>query len=239
MRRAAVTLVLLGLLLSGCIKAKDDGPSATRAPSLGKKATIHEGGGGSSTTAAPGSSPITSVASGPTTTVATGTRSGGGGSAAATRLVDVADPSGDQGADGPAYADEVGLLIESSSAGTSMTIRVTMAAAVPAQLASGEVMGVGIDLYRPGQSESDYQVFADGESSGWTAYLQTPQGFVAYPGSFTLAGSTLTFTVPWSAVGDMRTGETSSFADWSRKTLLKTIAASDKAPDSSRAPFHR
>jgi hypothetical protein len=147
------------------------------------------------------------------------------------------DLGGDQGQDGPAYSDLRQVLVEDE--GRSARVTVSVGADLPTRLASGEVMGIGVDLYRMGQAESDYQLFADGETDGWTAYLQTPKGFVAYPGTFTLAGDRLVFTVAWSALGAPHQGEIAAFADWSRKAVVTTVDASDKAPDTGRAPLGR
>jgi len=152
-------------------------------------------------------------------------------------LVDLADPTGDQGKDGPAYADGLRLQLESS--GDQLTATVTMAATLPAKLASSEVMGIGVDLYRPGGSESDYQLFADGEPDGWYAYLDTPTGFTRYPGTFDLVQSRVVFTVPWSALGDIRSGQTSAFVDWSRNGATTSVASADHIPDAGRVSFSR
>jgi len=93
--------------------------------------------------------------------------------------------------------------------GSAMT-----AATVPGALADREVEGVGIDLFRSSSDESDYQVFLDGGRHGWRAFLQTPDGFVDFPGTFTVRGRTLQVAVPWSAVGGREDAEASVFVDW-------------------------
>ena len=125
------------------------------------------------------------------------------------------DRAGDQGLDGPAYGDL--RAVQLASDGTRLRVTVTMGSALPAQPASRESLGIGVDLYqRTTQSESDFQLFADGGPDGWFAYLQTPRGFVRYPGTFALSGARLVFTVPLSSVGSPSHGAFSAFADWTQ-----------------------
>ena len=145
----------------------------------------------------------------------------------------VADAKGDAGLQAPDYADLVSLAIESN--GRDARITVDVAANLSATLADGEVMGIGVDLYRTVDAkESDYQLFADGGSDGWFAYLQTPQGFVKFPGEFRLGGGRLVFEVPLESIGGLTATATSTFLDWSRARTLINEAESDRAPDSGR-----
>jgi hypothetical protein len=131
------------------------------------------------------------------------------------------DGAGDAGLGAPAYADLRSVTLADN--GTSLRVTVVMKGALPAKTAAGESMGIGVDLYRAAvHRESDYQLFADGEPDGWFAYLDTPKGFVRYPGTFALGGATLVFTVPWASVGNPRTGRTSAFADWSQQSSAAT-----------------
>lgn len=155
---------------------------------------------------------------GPTGTTDPGAATSGATSPAAPagwqRLVSVADPAGDQGA-APAYGDVRSVALDSD--GESLRMAVTMAGVVPGRLARGEVQGVGIDFYTADEAESDHQVFLDGGSDGWVAYLQTPRGFVPFPGELRLDGPTLTAVVPWSAVGEPAGATVAVFADWSSR----------------------
>jgi len=126
-------------------------------------------------------------------------------------LVTLDDQAGDHG-NGPGYADLTGVTF--SEADGMLAATVTVDATVPAALADREVEGVGIDLFRSSSDESDYQVFLDGGRHGWRAFLQTPDGFVDFPGTFTVRGRTLQVAVPWSAVGGREDAEASVFVDW-------------------------
>jgi hypothetical protein len=201
--------------------ANEPGAMATSSPT---------GPGGTATTAA-GSSRTTST---------TGNRPGSPGAppttAAFRSVATVTDPAGDPGLQAPAYADAVALRLEDD--GTSARLIVELNGAVPAKLADGESMGIGIDIYR-GHKESDYQVFADGESDGWLAYYESPSGFKPFPGRFELGGSRLVFVVDWAALGGRVPGTFSTFVDWTKKAnLVVSSAGEDHAPDQGAAPFN-
>jgi hypothetical protein len=147
-------------------------------------------------------------------------------------LADVADPARDAGLEAPPYADLTRIRYE--SVGDRLRVTVEVAGDVPARLQDGEVVGLGIDLYSSGGEESDHQLFADGGSDGWRAFLHTPEGFVAYPGTFGMGGRRLVFEVPWAAVGGRVDQEASVFLDWSRQRLPLNATGNDRAPDRGR-----
>ena len=127
-------------------------------------------------------------------------------------LVSLDDAAADHG-NGPGYADLAAIGF--SEHDDRLAVSVTVASVLPAALADREVQGVGIDLFRTSSEESDYQVFLDGGHHGWRAFLQTPDGFVDFPGTFAVEGRTLHVVVPWHAVGGRRQAEVSVFVDWS------------------------
>lgn len=138
---------------------------------------------------------------------------------------------------GPAYSDVVLVRIEDN--GTTARVIIDMRGNIPSALPSDEVVGVGVNLYRDdSQTESEYQIFVDGEPEGWFAYLTGPQGFVDYPGTFQLGGRRMAFELPWSALGDLKGTGFDCFSDWSKSSLAPQ-ASEDHAPDSGRAPFSR
>jgi hypothetical protein len=151
------------------------------------------------------------------------------------------DLRGDADPSAPGYADLTNVGIEDD--GTHARITVTVAGTLPTTTATDEVMGIGVDLYRQGNTgrESDYQLFADGEPTGWYAYLQTPKGFVRYPGQFALGGGRLVFTVPWSAIGAPRSGRFSAFVDWTRRSSSVTgnQGSNDYAPALGTSAYSR
>jgi hypothetical protein len=102
---------------------------------------------------------------------------------------------------------------------------------LPAALADGEVQGIGINFYRSESRESDYQLFADGGYKGWRAFLHTPDGIVAYPGTFGVGANVLVFEVPWSALGGKKAVNVGSFVDWSQKGTVLATSGNDRAPN--------
>jgi hypothetical protein len=152
------------------------------------------------------------------------------------------DRGDDQGIDGPGYADLRQVRVEDD--GTHARVTVTLGGALPRSPATRESLGIGVDLYASQrQTESDYQLFADGGPDGWFAYLQTPKGFVKYPGTFALSGATLVFTVPWSSIGNRTAGAFSAFADWTQGgrpgTLGGNASSHDDAPTLGSTAYAR
>ncbi|HVM20345.1 MAG TPA: hypothetical protein VM307_10325, partial [Egibacteraceae bacterium] len=144
---------------------------------------------------------------------------------------DVSDPEGDRGR-APAYADLRRVLIESD--GANARVSIVVAGRLPATLAEGEVQGIGVDFYRTNDRESDYQLFADGGSTGWEAYLHTPSGIGRFEGSFRMGGQMLVFEVPWSSLGGRKAADVSAFVDWSAQDRPFNRTGGDRAPDQGR-----
>lgn len=157
---------------------------------------------------------------------------------AETTIGRTADAAGDMGLSGPTYADLRAVTVVTT--GDRLRVTAEVAGPLPARLASGEVVGIGFDFFESStHEESDYQLFVDGESDGWYAYLQTPDGFPPFPGTFSIGDDTVILEVPWSAVGNLRRGEFSAFLDWSKKATPINQSSADKAPDSGRVGFNR
>lgn len=144
------------------------------------------------------------------------------------------DAANDSG--GPAYTDVARVVIESD--GARARISMTMHDAIRDPMPGGEQMAIGVDLYRTtAQAESDYQVYASGTPDGWVAFLDTPSGFVRYPGEFGIGGSTFIFTVPWSSLGRITRGYATAFMDWDRKGVVLNETAHDRLPDEGRFSY--
>jgi hypothetical protein len=134
-------------------------------------------------------------------------------------LASVEDPRGDQGR-GPRYADLSRVAFADSDQGLDVSL--TLAAPVPARLANGELEEVGVEIFRTspletllGRDQSDYQVRLQGGREGWRAFLHTQDGYVDFPGTFSVAGRTLRVVLPWEAVGGRKRAQVEAYADWS------------------------
>lgn len=148
------------------------------------------------------------------------------------------DAGGDGGAQARPYEDIIGVVIQDD--GERARILVRLGAAVPDPMPEGEQMGIGVDLFRRAASaESDFQVYAAGDDEGWLAFFQTPQGPARYPGGFAIGDDILEFTIPWSALGELRGERFSGFLDWDRDSIAVNLAGHDAIPDEGRAAFSR
>ena len=230
----------LALALGGCRSPLDkQEASPERLPELGEPATqlpVSE-------------TPVSADATAPAPeTTTTSTRPAPGGTSGQTtastaqpataptvegerQLSAIADAGGTSGS-APGYADV--RTVTFIDAGDKVKVVVDVAAPFPA-FKTREVLGIGVDFYRTSERESDYQLFADGGINGWRAYLQTPDGFIEYPGTFAVGTTRLQFEVPWSSVGGEKPFRTAVFADWSSRENLLPQAGGDRAPDQGLA----
>lgn len=151
----------------------------------------------------------------------------------------VDDPGGDAGREARAYNDLLGVRIQDD--GSHARILVRLAAPAPNPMPEDAQMGISVDLYATAeQQESDYQIFAAGTDEGWEAFLQTPDGFVAYPeGAFEFFddGEIVGFTLPWSMLDDRRSGRFAAVLDWDREAIAIGLAGQDRAPDRGRTRY--
>jgi len=243
-----LAVVAACVTLSGCAAAGGV-PKTSETPrrDLAARPSIAPSAPSGGSTAGPTSSDHASAATSTATPAAPpggASPTGGGGAhqpdAPFHDFVTLTDPAGDAGLGAPAYADLRGVTLADN--GVSLRATVALDGPVPSTAAATDTLGIGVDLYRPGTArESDYQLFADGEPDGWFAYLDTPRGFVRYPGTFAIAGNQLVFTVPLSSVGSPRTGRVSTFADWSRRSsgVTGNQSSNDYAPTLGTTSYSR
>lgn len=230
---ATLASALLPLLLSGCVTAgslEPDEPSprswddfaATAEPSATSTATATTTPSSGTRTSTPPTS-TRAERSTPLTTITAEPRP------VRRTALEVADPRGDIGlTERRPYADLVRLRITEN--GESALLTVTVADAIPNRLADGEVVGIGIDLFRTAARESEYQVFVDGGAPGWRAFLHTPQGIVRFPGTFQVADRRFVIELPWPSLGGRSGADVSAFADWSRRGTI-SVSTQDSMPD--------
>ena len=248
LRRVAAALVAVALLVPGCSSPFAETPEANDAsqpfkdlaarPSKGAAKTSgrpaqadpddkgagKKGGGSEGGSNEPGDDPGQTDKGSPDVP---------GTSASFETVGLLADDMGDAKPATPGYADALSVEIESD--GRRARVIVAMADSLPDEMTGGEIEGVGVDLFR---DSGDYQVFASGEPGGWYGYLYTPDGFVKYQGTFGVAGRTIVFTVPWSALGGREPGTFSAFVDWTGPPENGSNDFSqDVAPEEGTADF--
>ena len=124
-------------------------------------------------------------------------------------LLAVADAPGDHGPRGPDWSDL--RSVELVEVGNDVRVTLRFEGELPAAPPEGEVPLIGVDI-----GEEGYQLFVEGGGQSWAAYLDTPEGFAEYPGSFQLVGSALVLQVPFSAVGSPTRAQVRAFVEWSR-----------------------
>lgn len=186
--------------------------------------------------AAPSSPPVTGDSPAPVETEAP-TATGDATPAVSSEpivLLAVSDRVGDHGARGPDWADLRSLeLVE---IGNDLRVTVRFEGQLPSRPPEGEVPLVGINI-----GDDGYQLFVEGGGESWAAYLDTPDGFVAYPGTFQLAGRALVLQVPFNAVGSPTRAPVRTFVEWSRDsgTLGVLNPASEDKLDGEPHTFDR
>jgi hypothetical protein len=153
-------------------------------------------------------------------------------------VASVSDPANDEEGAGPPWADLVGVSISDNGENARFTI--TMAGVLPGRVPDGQTFGAGVDLFRTlTQVESDYQLFIDGGSDGWFAYLSSGKKYVRYPGTLGIGAEQIVFTVPWSSIGNRTSGRYSAFVDWSRARTGDNEFSEDHAPALGTASYAR
>lgn len=135
-----------------------------------------------------------------------------------TVLLALSDARGDHGIEGPAWVDLV--TFEFVDLGSELEVTLRFAAELPSAPPDGEVPLIGVDILEQESGESAYQLFVEGGGQQWGAHLQTPQGFVPFPGTFVIGGRAMTLTLPWNTLGSPTRGPVRAYVEWSRERLL-------------------
>ena len=138
-------------------------------------------------------------------------------------LLSVGDRTGDHGPEGPDWADLT--AVELVEIGNDLRVTIQFAGALPSTPAEGDVPLVGVDI---GEGDRGYQLFVEGGGQSWEAYLQTPQGFVQYPGTFQLGGRSIVLQVPFNAVGSPTRAPVRAFVEWAQERLLLNATSEDR-----------
>ncbi len=128
-------------------------------------------------------------------------------------LLAVADAAGDHGPQGPDWTDL--RSVELVELGNDLRVTLRFGGPLPSAPAAGEVPLLGVDV-----GDDGHQLFVEGGGESWGAYLDTPDGFVPYPGTFELAGSAMILQVPFSALGSPTRAPVRVFVEWSRDSGL-------------------
>lgn len=228
-RIMVVALAVLAIALAGCAQPQadpspeldpelgvapsvsPDEPSPAASPTASAAAPSPSPAEGASPAAAQDAAAPASQGSPPASQSGDGSSGDGGAPQASTPVVllAVADAAGDHGARGPDWTDLRALeLVE---VGNDLRVTLRFGGQLPAAPPEGEVPLIAVDI-----GDDGYQLFVEGGGESWAAYLDTPQGFVAYPGTFELAGSAIVLQVPFNAVGSPTRAPVRAWVEWSR-----------------------
>lgn len=185
--------------------------------------------------------PVSTIPTGgPATPVTTAAAPGRAGASTTTTVpyvgrLDLVDRAGDAGIQARPYGDATRVRIEDDGARGRFTVE--LAAVIPTPLGPDEQLRVGVDLDHGGNVESEFQLFAQGNSEGWRAWLTEDEQTVDYQGTFQLGGNRLVFTVPWSALGGRKSGKLDVFVEWDGPGAVLAETSRDFVPDNSQASY--
>lgn len=194
------------------VTAVEPAPLASpAAPVVGPSSAASSSPADPAAAASPAATPTPAVTTAPSpspsaTPVAADTPSGGDEPLV---LLAVGDAAGDHGPRGPDWADL--RVVELVELGNDLRVTLRFSGPLPPAPPAGEVPLVGVDI-----GDEGYQLFVEGGGEAWNAYLDTPGGFVPFPGTFELAGRAMVLQVPFNAVGSPTRAPVRVFAEWSR-----------------------
>lgn len=138
-------------------------------------------------------------------------------------LLAVADRTGDHGVQGPAWVDLT--AVELVEIGNDLRVTLRFAGDVPAAPPSDEVPLLGVDI-----GDEGYQLFVDGggPTGEWAAYLDTPDGFVSFPGTFRIAGRAIVLELGFNHLGSPTRAPVRVFVEWSADSLVLNPTSEDR-----------
>ncbi|MDQ3957818.1 MAG: hypothetical protein M3273_05795 [Actinomycetota bacterium] len=209
---------------------KGPGGRGRNAPGAAAKVTPPPGGGVA--LPEPGSEPAQSSGAAKTETEVT---SSGTDPARASVLVTEPDPDAEKDGLTPPYPEVISVGIE--GLGTRFRATLTFAAELPDRMPDDKtymVAGIGLTGTK---DEEGYAFGAQADTSGWKAYGGTKKTDGRYPGTLAVDGSTIVFTLPWSAIDGPRAFEWYGQSSWFRSLAGTTSYSFDAVPNEGPARF--
>ncbi|MFN2587664.1 MAG: hypothetical protein ABR613_06070 [Actinomycetota bacterium] len=216
-------------------RASGDGNAAGRKGGRGKQglAGVTPPPGAAVVAPSPGGSAAPGSGAAKTETEVT---SSGTAATSASVLVTEPDPDAEKSGLPPDFADILSTLVEGSP--KSFRVTITFRGELPERMPDDKTyMVAGVAL--AGDKRHDGYAFgAQADADGWTPYGGSKDGGAAgYPGTFSLQGAKLVFTVPWSAVGGPRPFEWYSQGTWFRSLAGTTHYSADNVPNEGPARY--
>lgn len=179
----------------------------------------------------PGETPLSSGAAKTETNVTSS------GTDPRTASVVVTEPDPDQEKSGivPDYSDIVTVRVE--GLGSRVRFTLTFRGALPEKMPDDKtymVAGIGItDKNR----DKGYAFGASADESGWKAYGESKDETGEYPGTLSVSGADVVFTLPWAAIGGAKPFEWYGQATWFKSLAGTTHYSLDVVPNDGPARF--
>lgn len=212
---------------------KKDAKPRTAAPGKGGGGTKVSPPPGAPELAAPqpGEAPPTNSGAAKTKTEVT---SSGTDPANASVVVTEPDPDAEKSGLPPDFADILSVRVQGIGKGFRVTI--TFRGDVPAQMPDDKTyMVAGFGLTGE-EGKSGYAFGASADTKGWTPYGGSKKGG-EFPGTMSIDGPTMVFTMPWSAVGGARAFEWYAQETWFKSLAGTTHYSLDNVPNDGPAKY--
>lgn len=254
--RVAAALAVAALLASAC--SSPQGTEQAENSLLGKKDGGADGRGGKGRASGKGSDKtrsgapevaageagLPSVAPGETPPLSSGaaktetkvSSTGGTDPRGASVLVTEPDPDSEKSGLVPDYSEISSVRIE--GAATQFRVTITFRADLPERMPDKKTYMIAGMGFTQGKKEEGYGFGASADVDGWTPYAGSKsEGGGEFPGTMSIDGPTIVFTIPWSALGGPRSFEWYAQASWFKSLAATTHYSLDIVPNDGPARF--
>jgi hypothetical protein len=255
-RRAAALLTAVLFVTAACSSPQGtepensllgkDKPGHGRGAQAGKKPSLGKGSAGKSASAARVTPPPPGQISAPSPGRSAATNSGaaktetevsstGSDPTSASVLVTEPDPDAEKSGLPPEFADIVSTRVQGSA--KSFRVTITFRGTLPEKMPDDKTyMVAGFGMAGP-KGKDGYAFGAQADGDGWQAYGGNKDHSGEFPGTMSIDGASIVFTMPWSAVGGPRTFEWYSQETWFRSLAGTTHYSLDNVPNEGPAKY--
>lgn len=150
-------------------------------------------------------------------------------------LVTEPDPDAEKSGLVPEYAEVLSVRIQ--GLGEQFRVTMTFRAPLPEAMPDDKtymIAGMGLTETR---KDEGFAFGASAGTSGWTPYAGQKGEGGKFPGTFSIAGRTVVFTMPWSAIGGPRSFDWYSQASWFKSLANTTHYSLDILPNDGPAEY--
>lgn len=150
-------------------------------------------------------------------------------------LVTEPDPDAEKTGLVPEYSDILSVRIEGAASGFRVTM--TFRGDVPEKMPDKKTFMVAGMGFTERKKDEGYGFGASADTTGWTPYAGSKGEGGEFPGTFSIDGPTIVFTMPWSAIGGPRSFEWYAQASWFKSLAATTHYSLDIVPNEGPARF--